>query len=90
MAFTKRKRDEEGGSVLQLSPQRNHTPLLEGSLSEWYQIAIKKSSGFTFSIDCKDRGTLFSDHLTFDNLHLGASQVALTGLLKREVLETWV
>ena len=40
----------------------------------------EKSSGFTLSIDWKDRGTLFSDHLTSDNL-LGASQLALTGLL---------
>ena len=59
MAFTKRKRDEEGGSVLQLSPQRNHTPLLEGSLSEWYQIAIKKALALPSASTAKTGGLYF-------------------------------
>lgn len=66
MAFTKREHKEKRGNFLQLSPQRDHTPLLEGSLPRQHQITKQKA----LAMDWKDRVTLNSAHLPFDNLHL--------------------
>ena len=68
-------------AVFSTSPHNEIIPFCRKAVSLSGIKSPEKSSGFTLSIDWKDRGTLFSDHLTFDNLHLGVSQVALTGLL---------